>query len=99
MRGTDDAYAASRAAARALMSGRWRLFGREVALDDPPRWNIATTQAAATGRRRRVPHSTTARGGPKEAWELGRLTFLPTLALEARLSGVAAPRERAERWL
>ena len=38
-------------------------------------------------------------GGPKEAWELGRLTFLPTLALVARLSGDAAPRERAERWL
>ena len=100
--GTDDAYAASRAAARALMSCRWRVFGREVALDDPPRWN---RNYASGGDWPEAPsaaldHRTGAvAGGPKEAWELGRLTFLPTLALEARLSGVAAPRERAERWL
>ena len=67
VRGTDDAYAASRAAARALISGRWRLFGREVALDDPPRWNC---NYASGGDWPEAPSAALDHraGGPKEAW-------------------------------
>ena len=72
------------------MSCRWRVFGHEVALDDPPRWNRNLRE------RRRWPDAPSAAldhrtgavaGGAKATWELGRLTLLPTLALAARLSG------------
>ena len=90
------------AAAQALMEGRWRLFGREVTLDDPPRWSASplTTRAWPDEPSARIDyHDVSIAGDPKETWELGRLTVLPTLALAARVTGDAAYAERAIRWL
>ncbi len=89
-------------AARDLRAGRWSRFGRVVQLDDPPRWRRnyggsgewPDRPSAAIDYRRGDPA-----GGPKPVWELGRLTFLPTLALAARLTGERAYAERATRWL
>ena len=90
------------AAAQALMEGRWRLFGREARLTDPPRWNAS----ALSGREwpdapsaRIDYHDSSAAGDPKETWELGRLTVLPTLALAGRVTGDSAYAERAIHWL
>ena len=90
------------AAARALLEGRWSLFGHEVRLDDPPRWNrnyVSGAEwpdaASAVLDYRRAGIA----GGPKPVWELGRLTMLPTLALAARVTGEAAFAERALAWL
>lgn len=90
------------AAAAQLAAGRWTRFGVEVTLDDPPRWFADP----ATGREWPDEPSeaidyrdSSASGiGAKAVWELGRLTFLPTLALAAR-HGDAAAGERARRWL
>ena len=88
--------------AQAIAGGRWRLFGHGVAIADPPRWNAN----ALTGAEwpdvpsRAIDHrDTAAAGGAKFAWELGRLTPCPTLALAARLTGERAHAERAARWL
>ena len=90
------------AAARELLEGRWSLFGHQVRLDDPPRWNRNyvsgaewpdAASAALDYRRAGLA------GGPKPVWEPGRLTMLPTLALAARLTGEAAFAERALAWL
>jgi len=79
--------------ARALLEGRWSLFGHDVRLEDPPRWrrNHVTgaewpDAASVTLDYRRGDIA----GGARLAWELGRLTMLPTLAL-------ASPRSPAER--
>ncbi len=93
---------AEMAAARALMEGRWMLFGREVRLSDPPRWNANPSTGAAwpdSPSARIDYHDTGSAGDPKQTWELGRLTVLPTLALAARLSGERAFADRAIRWL
>jgi hypothetical protein len=90
------------AAARALLEGRWSLFGREVTLDDPPRWNRNPVTGAEWPD---LPSAeidyrrTDLAGGAKYAWEAGRLTFLPTLALAAAHTGEALFAERAWRWL
>lgn len=90
------------AAARELRAGRWSRLGRTVQLDDPPRWR---RNYGASGE---WPDRPSGRldyrrgdlaGGAKPAWELGRLTFLPTLALAARLTGERAYAEQARRWL
>lgn len=89
-------------AAGELAAGRWNLFGRAVTLADPPRWNRnplsgaewPDAPAAALDHRR-----ADLAGGAKFTWEQGRLTFLPTLALAARLSGDDAPAREALRWL
>jgi heparinase II/III-like protein len=90
------------AAARELLVGRWSLFGRDVRIDDPPRWNRNPVSgaewpdepsAALDYRRADVA------GGAKLTWEFGRLTPLPTLALAARLTGERAFAERAVAWL
>ena len=89
-------------AARALLGGRWILFGREVRLADPPRWNENPLSGAAwPGRPSRTIdyHDTRLAGDPKLAWELGRLTVLPVLAQAARASGQRASADRAIRWL
>ncbi len=44
-------------------------------------------------------HRTDLAGGAKYAWELGRLTVLPTLALAWRAGGEDAHAARAGRWL
>ena len=90
------------AAAAALARGEWTLFGRPVRLEDPPAWS----RDPLTGRSwpdepargldyRRADLA----GGAKYAWEAGRLTMLPTLALAWRLTGERALAERAARWL
>ncbi|MGH7741584.1 MAG: heparinase II/III domain-containing protein, partial [Candidatus Eiseniibacteriota bacterium] len=90
------------AAAQALMDGRWRLFGREVRLDDPPHWsaNPLSGQAWPDAPSARLDyHDVSIAGDPKEAWELGRLTVLHTLALAARVTGDSAYADRALHWL
>jgi hypothetical protein len=90
------------AAAQALMDGRWRLFGRDVRLGDPPRWNASPLSALEwpdAPSARIDYHDTSVAGDPKEVWELGRLTVLPTLALAARVTGDSAYAERAIQWL
>src|SRR5258705_1174968 len=77
-------------AARELRAGRWSRFGRTVQLEDPPRWwrqhggegGWPDLPSGAIDHRHGGPA-----GGAQLAWELGRLTFLPTLALAARLTG------------
>ena len=94
--------AAEIAAARALGEGRWTLFGREVRLDDPPRWHVNPASGAAWPEHpsaRLDYHDTSIAGDPKDTWELGRLTVLPTLALAARATGERAHADRAIRWL
>jgi len=90
------------AAALGLAEGRWKLFGRDAKLDDPPRWNVDALSGIAwpysPGARidyRRPPRGVSA----KAVWEPGRLTFLPGLALAARLSGDERHADRARRWL
>jgi hypothetical protein len=87
-------------AARELLAGRWNVFGNEVTLADPPRWDHdpLTDAAWPDAPSGQVDHRDPATGGPKRVWELGRLTMLPTLALAARL-GEAGAAERATRWL
>ena len=90
------------AAAQALMDGRWRLFGREVRLNDPPLWNASPISGRAwpeAPSARIDYHDVAIAGDPKETWELGRLTVLPTLALAARVTGDGAFADRAIRWL
>jgi hypothetical protein len=90
------------AAAQALMEGRWRCFGREVRLADPPRWNASALTGLEWPNSPSVRidyHDGSAAGDPKEIWELGRLTVLPTLALAARVTGDGAFAERAIHWL
>lgn len=90
------------AEADALAAGRWRCFGHDVALADPPRWNAnALTGAEWPDQPSRAIdyHENAAAGGAKFAWELGRLTPLPALALAARARGTRADGERAARWL
>ena len=91
------------AAARELRAGRWSRFGRVVQLDDPPRWR--RSYGGSTGEWPDRPSAaldyrrSDLGGGAKPVWELGRLTFLPTLALAARLTGERAYAEQAARWL
>ena len=90
------------AAARALLEGRWKLFGHEVRLDDPPRWHANPMTGAAwpeTSSAALDHRNTSVAGDPKLAWELGRLTVLPTLALASRAGGDPAFASRAIRWL
>lgn len=90
------------AEAEALAGGRWRCFGHDVALADPPRWNanVLTGVEWPDAPSRAIDyHVSGAAGGAKFAWELGRLTPLPALALAARAAGERAHAERAARWL
>ncbi len=97
-----SAFAPTLRAAAGLRAGRWELFGHGVVLDDPPAWrrNPLTgaewpdQPAARLDYRRAGPA-----GGAKYAWELGRLTLLPTLALAYRLTGDGAGAALAARWL
>jgi Heparinase II/III-like protein/Heparinase II/III N-terminus len=97
-----DACAAEIAAARALLDGGWMLFGADVRLGNPPRWNVNPRTGAAWPD---VPsdeidyHDTSIAGDPKDTWELGRLTVLPVLAIASRATGERAFADRAIQWL
>ncbi|MBI1798984.1 MAG: alginate lyase family protein [Candidatus Eisenbacteria bacterium] len=96
------AFESEIAAARALMEGRWTLFGAPVRLDHPPRWNASPRTGAAWPDAPSASldyHDTSIAGDPKDTWELGRLTVLPTLALAARATGDRAFADRAVAWL
>jgi hypothetical protein len=73
-----------------------------VRLDDPPRWNRNPVTGAEWPD---VPSAAleyrggTVAGGAKPAWELGRLTLLPTLALAARITASARSQSAAMAWL
>jgi hypothetical protein len=76
------------ASAAELERGEWMLFGHAVRLPDPVDWNVNLLTGA---RWPDAPSSTIdyrdtgATGGAKFTAELGRLTFLPDLALAAQL--------------
>jgi hypothetical protein len=97
-----SAYADTVAAAWSLSGGRWEVFGRPVLLADPPAWshNPHTGASWPDAPSRAIDYRRTdLAGGVKPAWEIGRLTMLPTLALASRVSGESAHAERAARWL
>lgn len=88
--------------AAAIADGRWRLFGHDVAIADPPRWNANPLTGAEwpdAPSRELDHHRDDVAGGAKFAWELGRFTPLPSLALAARLRREPEHAERAARWL
>jgi hypothetical protein len=90
------------AAARALLEGRWWLFGHAVRLENPPRWSRNPVSGATwpdVASASLDYRSAGVAGGAKLTGELGRLTMLPTLALAARLTGERAFGERALGWL
>ncbi|MEO5616369.1 MAG: heparinase II/III family protein, partial [Candidatus Eisenbacteria bacterium] len=89
-------------AAGRLSHGRWTRFGREIVLNDPPRWNLEPVSGALWPNQpsRQIDHRRTdLPGGAKAVWEAGRLTMLPTLALAARFGGGRDHAGRARRWL
>jgi hypothetical protein len=97
-----DACAAEIAAARALLDGRWTLFGSNVRLENPPRWNANPRSGAAwpdAASRAIDFHDASIAGDPKDTWELGRLAVLPVLAIAARATGERAFADRAIQWL
>lgn len=88
--------------AAAIAAGRWRLFGHDVAIADPPRWNANALTGAEwpdAPSRTLDHHRPDVAGGAKFAWELGRLTPLPSLVMATRLNRDPAHAERAARWL
>ncbi len=90
------------AAARAFERGEWSLFGHRVTLADPPDWNRNPLSGASwpDAPSRAIDYRRAgAAGGAKFTWELGRLTFVPDLALAARASGDRALARRAARLL
>ena len=85
--------AAVRANAAGLERGEWSLFGHAVRLSDPVDWNANPLTAARWPDlpSRAIDYRDAGdAGGAKFACELGRLTFLPDLALAARLGDAAA---------
>ena len=90
------------AAASALIEGRWSLFGRDVRLADPPRWNVHPLTGAewpeAPSNRLDYRHPGL-EGGARALWEVGRLTTLPALAAAFRATGDRAFAGRPVRWL
>ena len=97
-----SAFSDTIAAAYSLSGGRWEVFGRPVLLSDPPHWSLnphtGETWPDAPSRAIDYRRHDIA-GGVKAAWEIGRLTMLPTLALATRVTGESAHAERAARWL
>ena len=92
---------ALRSLALALERGEWSLFGHAVKLGDPVDWNsnLLTGARWPDAPSRTLDYRSAGEtGGAKFACELGRLTFLPDLALAARL-GDAAAAQRARALL
>ena len=92
------------AAAHDLGRGRWCMFGRPVQLGDPPVWNAnpltGTEWPNRTARAIDSHHLPSADPleDPKYVWEPGRLTMLPLLALETRLTGDPGAAVQAAHW-
>jgi len=87
---------------QALLEGQWLLFGRQVQLSDPPNWraNPMTGQEWPDEPADRIEYRRAdVAGGAKYAWELGRLTFLHTLAVCYALTEEPAYARRVESWL
>lgn len=88
--------------ADALLRGDWFLFGRKVVLDSPPGWNAnpMTGDAWPDAPASKIDyHDTTRAGDPKFTWELGRLTWLPPLAIAYELTQAERYKERLNLWL
>ncbi len=99
---TADGFAGAFDEAAAIAAGRWRLFGHDVALTDPPRWNANPLTGAEwpdLPSSALDPRRGDLAGGAKYTWELGRLTPLPSLVLAARLRREPEHAARAARWL
>src|SRR5438477_8072164 len=67
--------------ANALLSGKWKFFGRHVQLSEPPNWrmNYWTGQEWPDLPSSEIDyHRYDIAGGAKFTWEIGRLTFLPS---------------------
>lgn len=96
------AFAPVHEAAALLHEGRWWLFGREVRLDDPPRWNRDPLRG---GEWPDLPvaqldyRAATPERSAKGAAELSRLAVLPVLVLASRQQGLRAYQAQAVRWL
>jgi len=88
--------------AAALAEGRWRLFGRDVRVTDPPRWSANLLTGAEwpdLPSRELEYHRHDVAGGVKFTWELGRLTALPSLVVASRAGAGPSHARRAARWL
>lgn len=98
----NPAFAPAMEEAALLHQGRWTIFGRNVRLDDPPRWNV---DPLAGGEwpdlpSRQINHRESHPGRTaKGAAEPSRLTMLPALALAARHERLGAYAAQAARWL
>jgi hypothetical protein len=85
-----------------LLKGEWRLFDKPVRLSDPPNWfaNPLTGEEWPDVPSKRIDYRRSdIAGGAKYVWELGRLTFLHTLAVCYALTSDEQFAERFERWL
>lgn len=86
----------------AFLRGEWKLFGREVRIEDPPNWRANPFDGRewpdAPSKEMDYRNSEKA-GGAKYVWELGRLTFLETLATCYALTGDSRYVEVYERIL
>ena len=97
-----EARAEVATAAHSLAEHRWKLFGAEVCLDDPPAWsrNYRTGEFWPELATRKLDfRRTDVAGDVKFTWELGRLTMLPTLATAARWADDPRLVDQCERWL
>lgn len=84
----------------ALLNGQFSVFGRQVALADPPNWraNAWTGQEWPDAPSRDIPYRRAdIAGGVKYAWEIGRLTMLTSLAIASHQE--PACRTLCIRWL
>jgi hypothetical protein len=88
--------------AEALLKGEWSIFGRAIRLDDPPLWRH---NPISGGEWPDLPASqidyrrNDIAGGVKCVWEVGRLTFLPVLALAYRETKRAEFADACIRWM
>ncbi|MCS7066609.1 MAG: hypothetical protein NZL85_10125, partial [Fimbriimonadales bacterium] len=87
--------------ADALLNGKWRLFGYEVHLDNPPRWNrnylLGKAWMDAPAKAidyRRIDVA----GGVKYVWELSRHQPILRLAQAYALTGDSCYAETCLRW-
>lgn len=77
-------------ASKRLVDGYWSLFGKEVDFSFPPNWrkNLWTGEEWPNTSSSTIDyHDISIAGGPKYTWEVGRLTYVPNLALAYRVTG------------
>lgn len=85
-----------------LLSSKWKYFGREVRLDDPPNWRKNYLQGGEWPDRpsKNLDYRATGiAGGVKHVWEIGRWTWATTLAAAHRSTGDERYKELCLRWL